>query len=64
MSLYYVQTVQCGGGDCISHCQRMQSDVLDGIQGRQYKLAKVIQWDLLKKYGVKVSSLDKKCITP
>ena len=28
----YVQNVQCGGGDCISHCQRMQSACSDGVQ--------------------------------
>ena len=27
-----VQNVQCGGGDCISHCQRMQSACSDGVQ--------------------------------
>ena len=51
--LSYVQNVQCGGGDCISHCQRMQSACSDGVHD---KLAKVIHWDLCKKYGVKVQS--------
>ena len=50
--LSYVQNVQCGGVDCISHCQRMQTE----YKGRHDTLAKVIHWDLCKKYGVKVQS--------
>ena len=54
MFLYCMQNVLCGRRDFFT-LSAMYSDGPDGV-GSHDKLAKVIHWDLCKKYGVKGQS--------